>query len=310
MDKNKLNSKYPSDNYAFEDDDKKRRHFEVDQKNTTEFLDPREPSAPEMDIGRLSRFSSKSAMNFDKFNTYIKDKLRAEKSNVPIFKPSHSTDIATKKEENQEDTSFTHKTGLELFDPDCDLKDDTTVDTPNDDDDYQRPAKLGLFVGLLRLVNVLSAVTALFGIAASINIKIDYIWKNATISYDYEDRYDDEPYDEDYGYSGDYNYNEEEENGHFETLVDLGKNWWEKVQAGSGVLLLFLMTIVCLLVLVDNIATVTFRWKQYGELTHRHTDATSIIFLISPSRYISIFQKVKTLTEPPPLQVQSIKYTK
>ena len=27
------------------------------------------------------------------------------------------------------------------------------------------------------------------------------------------------------------------------------------------------------------------RWKEYGELTHRHTDATSVLFLVSKSRW-------------------------
>ena len=60
---------------------------------------------------------------------------------------------------------------LEVLDPDCDMKDDKTVNAPNDGD-YQRPAKLDLIVGFLRLFNFLSSVTAVFGIVVSIHIPL------------------------------------------------------------------------------------------------------------------------------------------
>ena len=47
----------------------------------------------------------------------------------------------------------------------------------------------------------------------------------------------------------------------------------------SMVLLLYLL-LVSVIIIVDAVGTVTFRWREYGELTHRHTDATSIIFLL------------------------------
>ena len=53
----------------------------------------------------------------------------------------------------------------------------------------------------------------------------------------------------------------------------------------SSVVLLVYLFITSLLVLVDSVATVTFRWREYGELTHRHTDATSALFLLSKSRW-------------------------
>ena len=53
----------------------------------------------------------------------------------------------------------------------------------------------------------------------------------------------------------------------------------------SSVVLLVYLFITSLLVLVDSVATVTFRWREYGELTHRHTDATSAIFLFGESRW-------------------------
>ena len=33
------------------------------------------------------------------------------------------------------------------------------------------------------------------------------------------------------------------------------------------------LALTALLVTVDSVATVTFRWNEYGELCHRHTDA-------------------------------------
>ena len=53
----------------------------------------------------------------------------------------------------------------------------------------------------------------------------------------------------------------------------------------ASLVLLAYLFITSVLVLVDSVATVTFRWKEYGELTHRHTDATSALFLISKSRW-------------------------
>ena len=50
------------------------------------------------------------------------------------------------------------------------------------------------------------------------------------------------------------------------------------------VLLVFLL-VTAVVVVLDSVATVTFRWREYGELTHRHTDATSALFLLSKSRW-------------------------
>ena len=36
----------------------------------------------------------------------------------------------------------------------------------------------------------------------------------------------------------------------------------------------YLSTVV-LVVMVDGIGTMTFRWKEYGEISHNHADATS-----------------------------------
>ena len=53
----------------------------------------------------------------------------------------------------------------------------------------------------------------------------------------------------------------------------------------AGYVQLFYLSLVALTVMVDSVATLTFRWKEYGELTHGQTDATSILFLLCRSRW-------------------------
>ena len=60
---------------------------------------------------------------------------------------------------------------LQAHDSDSDEDDentDKTVNTPIDDDDYQRPAKLDLIVGFLRLFNFISCCTSVFAVVLSI----------------------------------------------------------------------------------------------------------------------------------------------
>ena len=45
------------------------------------------------------------------------------------------------------------------------------------------------------------------------------------------------------------------------------------------------LIVTAVIVIIDSVATVTFRWKEYGELAFRHTDATSVLFLVSKSRW-------------------------
>ena len=40
------------------------------------------------------------------------------------------------------------------------------------------------------------------------------------------------------------------------------------------------------LVYIDNIGTVSFCWREYGELSALHTDATSIIFVLCSNRWV------------------------
>ena len=53
----------------------------------------------------------------------------------------------------------------------------------------------------------------------------------------------------------------------------------------SSLVVLVFLLVTAVVVLLDSVATVTFRWREYGELTHRHTDATSVLFLLSKSRW-------------------------
>ena len=66
----------------------------------------------------------------------------------------------------------------------------------------------------------------------------------------------------------------------------------------AGIVQLTYLVVNAVFVIIDSIATTTFRltnscqvlliiirWKEYGELTARHTDATSIMFLVSKSRW-------------------------
>ena len=57
------------------------------------------------------------------------------------------------------------------------------------------------------------------------------------------------------------------------------------LQIFSSVVLLVYLVVTAVVVLLDSVATITFRWREYGELTHRHTDATSALFLLSKSRW-------------------------
>ena len=50
-------------------------------------------------------------------------------------------------------------------------------------------------------------------------------------------------------------------------------------------MVLVFLLVTAVVVVLDSVATVTFRWREYGELTHRHTDATSALFLLSKSRW-------------------------
>ena len=53
----------------------------------------------------------------------------------------------------------------------------------------------------------------------------------------------------------------------------------------SSVQLIFL-SLMALLVYIDSIGTISFCWREYGELSALHTDATSIIFILCSNRWV------------------------
>ena len=77
----------------------------------------------------------------------------------------------------------------------------------------------------------------------------------------------------------------------------------------SSLVLLVFLLVTAVVVLLDSVATVTFRWREYGELTHRHTDATSALFLLSKSRWKLRLLTCLTLASAASLQTtQAVSY--
>lgn len=68
-------------------------------------------------------------------------------------------------------------------------------------------------------------------------------------------------------------------------LRDPMEFWRQSVYVAVCVVQAAYLILVALVVMVDSVGTVTFRWKEYGELTHNHTDATSVLFLAVDSRW-------------------------
>jgi hypothetical protein len=62
------------------------------------------------------------------------------------------------------------------------------------------------------------------------------------------------------------------------------ESWRRFVYAASGWVEVSYLCVVSVLTMIDAIGTVTFRWKEYGEMTHAQTDATSVIFFLCKSR--------------------------
>jgi len=49
---------------------------------------------------------------------------------------------------------------------------------------------------------------------------------------------------------------------------------------------LVFLALLALLVYIDSIGTISFCWREYGELSSLHTDGTSIIFLLCSNRWV------------------------
>eukprot|EP00092_Neocalanus_flemingeri_P001559 GFUD01001661.1.p1 GENE.GFUD01001661.1~~GFUD01001661.1.p1 ORF type:complete len:1153 (-),score=202.90 GFUD01001661.1:50-3508(-) len=198
-----------------------------------------------------------------------------------------------------------HKDGLRLRksveageiqtnDSDSDDDDDNTdktVNPPADDDDYQRPAKLDLIVGFLRLFNFVSCCTSVFAVILSIIYPISQteptlqsIWAPLDVSAEefYRTKRD------------------------TSSVLDHQRGFLFYLKGFAGLIQLSYLFVTTVFVIIDSVATVTFRWKEYGELTHRHTDATSIIFLISKSRWKMRFLTCLTIASAASLQTTQI----
>ena len=175
---------------------------------------------------------------------------------------------------------------------------DMTVDWNADEDDFQRPAKLDLIVGFLRLFSFISVCTSVFAVILSILFPIsqtEEIFVNMWQTYTLE------------GFQGGAN----ESFKVLEPRLHSNPNYPRRdflfyLRCICGVIQLAFLFVNAAFVTIDSIGTVTFRWKEYGELTHRHTDATSIMFLVSKSRWKQRFLAGLTAASATSLQTANI----
>ena len=234
----------------------------------------------------------------------FKDPLRNE---LPFEQPreSYSSHSITDKEspfnENLKKSAEAGELLVNNNDTDDDQEDDNTDKTvdPPADDDYQRPAKLDLVVGFLRLFNFVSCCTSVFAVVISIfypvgrketNVDLSWslnLWSSITNTTNTEGLY-----------------SNKRETG-IPLLMDK-EDLLFYMKGFAGFVQLFYLLITAVVMTIDSIATVTFRWKEYGELTHRHTDATSILFLISKSRWNLRFIMCLTVCSAASLQTTQI----
>jgi hypothetical protein len=173
---------------------------------------------------------------------------------------------------------------------------DQTVDWNADDEDFQRPAKLELIVGFLRFFCFLSVCTSVFAVLISILFPIQQT--QTVISLIIET----------------FTFNEEGMNDTFNYVAQKKKPnlmYDERdllfyLRLTAGTVQLAYLFVNAGFVIIDSIGTVTFRWKEYGELTHRHTDATSIMFLVSKSRWKQRFLSALTVASATSLQTTHV----
>lgn len=71
-------------------------------------------------------------------------------------------------------------------------------------------------------------------------------------------------------------------------MVMKGDNLWgeDLVQNLLCSVQLIFLSFLSILVYIDNIGTVSFCWREYGELSSLHTDATSSIFILCSNRWL------------------------
>jgi hypothetical protein len=152
---------------------------------------------------------------------------------------------------------------------------DRTVDYLADKEDYQRPGNLDLIVGVLRLFSFVSVCISVIAVILSILFPIQQtetvilnIWQTVNFRED--------------GVNDTFRVMEPSvrPNPHYPT-----RDLLFYLRCTTGIIQLAYLFVNAAFVIIDSIGTMTFRWKEYGELTHRHTDATSIMFLVSKSRW-------------------------
>ena len=175
---------------------------------------------------------------------------------------------------------------------------DMTVDWNADEDDFQRPAKLDLIVGFLRLFSFISVCTSVFAVILSILFPIsqtEEIFVNMWQTYTLE------------GFQGAANESFKVLEPRLHSNPDYPRrDFLFYLRCICGVIQLAFLFVNAAFVTIDSIGTVTFRWKEYGELTHRHTDATSIMFLVSKSRWKQRFLAGLTAASATSLQTANI----
>ena len=175
---------------------------------------------------------------------------------------------------------------------------DMTVDWNADEDDFQRPAKLDLVVGFIRLFSFISVCTSVFAVILSILFPISQteevfvnMWQTYTLK----------------GVLGGANESFQVLEPFLQPNPDYPtRDFLFYLRCICGVIQLAFLFVNAAFVIIDSIGTVTFRWKEYGELTHRHTDATSIMFLVSKSRWKQRFLAGLTATSATSLQTANI----
>ena len=66
---------------------------------------------------------------------------------------------------------------------------------------------------------------------------------------------------------------------------DSAEFWIAAFQISAGYIHLLYLAVVAAVMVIDSVGTITFRWKEYGEITHNQADATSVLFLFVKSRW-------------------------
>ena len=225
------------------------------------------PSAPipEMDVTNISE---NSPVKQNGYNENVR--MMEQSRHLLDFREPYRDGLKMRRGNTKEAGALVHHDS----DDDSDSDTDKTVNPHFDDDDYQRPAKLDLIVGFLRLFNFISCCTSVFAVILSFLFSIsepsqDLVTPvNLTTVYNIWSPIQEVNMDS----VKSIQYREDDE-----LLFAL------KIIASLVILVYLLITAV--FVIIDSVATVTFRWKEYGELSFRHTDATSILFLVSKSRW-------------------------